>query len=387
MTMRTAGSKSRSRELPQSVLLGYANWCECDAAIPRAVEDGVNVLVWFNANLKQGPSGEPFVESCTEMQCVARTANALRASGHNVVHLISIGGWNAPHPSTAFDGEVWFKTWDLWNRRGMREYGWGGFDGFDWDVEGNDDPTSPYNTISLKTLDIMGTMSLAAKRNGYIVTMAPAQSYLDVGTSEFSLSLSQPPAVQWHQNFKYHGRNAYAYVLAKYGSRPDASEPTFDLVTLQLYEGWSSANYHISQDPAAHTAAGGIGLGEYLAQLIARMIDGWSVDFPETVTLVEASQSVAEMPSRIVSLLPSQIVIGFANGWAAADEAGKFLYVSPEQLGEALVRMRGGAPGTGVQVRGVGFWNIKDEGKSDRNGRPVTFARTLAQYMKKTFVP
>ena len=31
-------------------------------------------------------------------------------------HLITIGGWNGPHPDTSFTGEEWFHAWHAWNQ-------------------------------------------------------------------------------------------------------------------------------------------------------------------------------------------------------------------------------------------------------------------------------
>ena len=61
----------------------------------------------------------------------------------------------------------------------------------------------------------MGEMSQMAKRDGYFVTMAPAESYLDPTTSQFDLSLKHnyPEWESLQPNFHYHGRNSYAYML------------------------------------------------------------------------------------------------------------------------------------------------------------------------------
>lgn len=47
---------------------------------------------------------------------------------------------------------------------------------------------------------------------------------------------------EWHPEFKYHGLNCYALLLAKYGTSGD--QPTFDLVDIQLYESWAHAGKH-----------------------------------------------------------------------------------------------------------------------------------------------
>eukprot|EP00041_Stephanoeca_diplocostata_P018351 m.383972 g.383972 ORF g.383972 m.383972 type:complete len:153 (+) comp20985_c0_seq23:1308-1766(+) len=126
--------------------------------------------------------------------------------GMEVIHVVSIGGWNAPHPDVSLSGLDWWKIWQEWNEHTVARpaVGWHGFSGFDWDVEGNDDVDSPFNVFSLAELDLMGTMSVAAKRAGYLVAMAPAQSYLDSATSDFSLSVSYAPS--WKGDFPYHGK-------------------------------------------------------------------------------------------------------------------------------------------------------------------------------------
>ena len=75
-------------------------------------------------------------------------------------------------------------------------------------------------------------MSALAKRDGYLVAMAPAQSYLDAGTSDFSRHVNLPPREPWQPSFFYSGRNVYAYILAVYGT------DLFDFISIQLYEGW-----------------------------------------------------------------------------------------------------------------------------------------------------
>jgi len=55
------------------------------------------------------------------------------------VHLMSIGGWNAPHVTTDFSVEILWNALDNWNKKYIQtDKNWYGFDGFDWDIEGND---------------------------------------------------------------------------------------------------------------------------------------------------------------------------------------------------------------------------------------------------------
>ena len=47
------------------------------------------------------------------------------------------------------------------------------------------------------------------------------------------------PALHWHDEFLYAGRNTYAPLLALH--------PGWDFVSLQLYESWSAADYFLAE--------------------------------------------------------------------------------------------------------------------------------------------
>ncbi len=164
--------------LPERVIVGYANWNQCDETIIRAVEDGVNVVIWFSINLAvDGDTGRPTITNGPDMGCVAERVREMRDKGFtDVVHLISIGGWNSPHPDTSNPVEEVFAEWERWNNEFVArpDLGFYGFDGFDWDIEGNDTPSSQYNHFTVECLDLMGRMSQIAKSKGYVVAMAPA---------------------------------------------------------------------------------------------------------------------------------------------------------------------------------------------------------------------
>jgi chitinase len=54
------------------------------------------------------------------------------------------------------------------------------FDGVDWDLEGNDDRHAPTAHFAIETLNVMADFSVCAKNTlGLVVSMAPAESYLD----------------------------------------------------------------------------------------------------------------------------------------------------------------------------------------------------------------
>ena len=194
-----------ARTIPEKVILGYSDGA-CDAAITDVARDGVNVLMWSFINLN---GANRTVQAGVDLACVARVAKQLTGMGLETLHIVSIGGWDAPHPDTASgDGAAWFAAWDAWNRNvAANADGFAnGFDGFDWDLEGNDAPASPYNTFSAAALALVGDMSVAAKAAGYLVTMAPPQSYLDVSTGDFDLSLTHNDPT-YHADFRYFGHN------------------------------------------------------------------------------------------------------------------------------------------------------------------------------------
>ncbi len=230
----TAGGAGAS--LPDVILAGYASWGQCDQGLVEAARDGMNVLIWFSINLAKDDAGTAVITGPATGQeftdCVAAIVAQIEAEGLSLVHLVSIGGWNAPHPAAGISGAEFWAAWKHWNEHVVARpaVGWLGFSGFDWDIEGNDDPESPSNVFTMETLRSMGEMSVLAHAEDYLVAMAPAQSYLDYSTTKFSRSVAFAPHEPWQQDFFYHGRNTYGYLLAEYGSE------IFDFISIQLCE-------------------------------------------------------------------------------------------------------------------------------------------------------
>lgn len=167
--------------LPSKIIVGYANWGECDESLVQAVKDGVNVLIWFSVNLAVSPvTGKPIIQGGPDIDCVASVVQTIRQLNLETIHLMSIGGWDSPHPDTSNPAEDVYDAWNTWNTVTIArpDKGFYGFDGFDWDIEGNDDPNSPYNTFTVDCLNLMGQLSQISKMNGYIVSMAPAGKFL-----------------------------------------------------------------------------------------------------------------------------------------------------------------------------------------------------------------
>lgn len=274
------------------------------------------------------------------------------------VHLISIGGWNAPHPDTTNSAEAVYANWIEWNN--------GLFDGFDWDVEGNDDISSPYNHFTPECLDLMGKMSQLAKADGYIVSMAPAESYFDPTTSQFDhfLTHNYPEWETLQPNFHYHGHNTYSYLLYAYGTTIVSTDPaiisvaTFDFVSIQLYESYTHAVYNVS---VLNTPP-----EEYIQSYVTSVLNGWNISFPKDNYTIQSQ----------VILSQSQLVIGLANGWA---DGSKSLLVWPEQVEIAYEKLKS----KGTAPRGFMFWDIADEGRVvSGTNREMWMASGLNKFMK-----
>lgn len=373
--------------LPDKLVIGYCSWSQCDDKIISAVRNGVNVVIWFSLNLVG--DGVEWRDSPTP-ECVADIVQRIREldGGSKVVHLMSIGGWNSPHPDTMRSPQEVFLDLDRWNREVIArpDKGWLGFDGWDWDIEGNDDVDSKHNHFSKDCLDMMGIVAQCAKRHGYIFGMAPAESYLDPSTPLFDRSLRHdyPEWRELQPDFKYHGRNCYAFLLAKYGrttvgtvtaeeagagcledicgSSQAPTVSTFDFVTIQLYEGYSHAEYSLNvlkADPAA-----------YIVALVEQFQTGWSVEFGSDHELGFTTNAVT------VVVPPTQLVLGLANGWAGD---GKFYFLNADRLADVSARLRE----ANLPIRGFAFWNIQDEGMASKSdpSTPVYLARVLKEIL------
>ena len=91
---------------------------------------------------------------------------------------------------------------------------------------------------------------------------------------------------------------------------------TFDFVTIQLYEGYSHAEYNITQKQPPTPPA------EYLLRFVKSVLAGWDIDYSTDTDLNYPVQ-------RRMRLSQTQLVVGLANGWAGD---GKFLLIYPEEV-------------------------------------------------------
>lgn len=358
------------RTLPENLIVGYANWNECDDKLVTAVEDGVNVLIWFAINLLANETtGEPIVTGGPNLTCVKRVQAEIRAKNLPTIHLISVGGWDAPHPNTSNPVSSVYANWVAWNDEV--------FDGFDWDIEGNDDINSPNNILTLEALQLMGEMSQMAKRDGFVVSMAPAESYMDptFDTADGSLTHRYPEWDRLQPDFTYHGRNCYTYLLSAFGTSTVASPdgdilvPTFDFVSIQLYEGYSHLLYNTTEPSPSPSLRQKQSAIDYLVKLVPRLVNGFSVDL-----------MAFGLPTTVVSIPSTRLVLGFANGWA---DNSKFALIWPEVIGAAYALLEQ----DGIRPRGAMFWDIADEGMDtpdpmiDNISRPLWMARGMNSFL------
>eukprot|EP00041_Stephanoeca_diplocostata_P034845 m.1207568 g.1207568 ORF g.1207568 m.1207568 type:complete len:209 (+) comp24586_c0_seq96:2193-2819(+) len=204
-------------------------------------------------------------------------------------------------------------------------------------------------------MKVVGEMSQAAKADGYLVTMVPPESYLDPTLPGFDLSLLHAYP-EWHPEFKYHGLNCYALLLAKYGTT--GSQNTFDLVDIQLYESWAHAGYQIDVKM--------VPADEYLVEWIGKALKPFRVDF--------AQDPSVGLPSQALQISPSQLVVGFSAG--AGD--GKSVFIWPESVGVAWKALP-----KDLRPRGVMYWNMNlDGGTVNGTDEHCAFAQDFNSFLR-----
>ena len=350
--------------LPRGALIaGYAP--RCDENVTRAVEQGVNVIYWFAASLLyDSAQGGAYVSyGGPDLDCIASLSLSLRARGLETSHLLSVGGWDAPHVETNSSAAALHAAWRAWNRDVVARPGLErGFDGVDWDLEGNDDVASPYNFFTAAVLDAVGEFSVLEQAAGFAVSMVPPESYLDPTTEAFDQSLLHAYPDGWQPNFTYHGHNAYAYLLSRYGETAAPGRgrvPTFDVVLIQLYETYSHLTFNLTQL--------GQGAADYLETWVPRVVRGWHVDF--------GSCGNVSWPSADVRVPAERLLVGFGNAWTGG---AKNAYVQPADIGDAHERLRR----AGMAPRGYFFWSIPSEGDiPQRAAEPLFFAKGLNDFL------
>jgi chitinase len=283
----------------------------------QAVDSGVNVLIWSFFGYSEEEHEDPIIQSSLNLTCIRELRQSLTAT-----FLVSTGGWNGGHLNDKYTSQQLFDTWKSWSGDL--------FDGIDFDLEGNDNLSSPWNEFTVTCLDTMGTMSRLAKQDGYNISLAPPQSYLDFESSQFNrfVNLTRPTL---NADFEYYGANVYAYVMAQYGQY-------VDIVMIQLYESYSRAHFAVTQL--------GQSRAEYLRELVQSHVEhneSWFMHFEDDPTV--------GLPNQLVTVPLEKLVVGFANGWAW-NNPDRVLFVSPHDIPQAVVH----------KLRGFMIWTLNLEG-------------------------
>ncbi|KAL7465894.1 hypothetical protein ACHAXS_006199 [Conticribra weissflogii] len=354
------------------MMIGYAHNVQSGKA-EQAIEDGIDVLIWSFFHMHwDDEKHQAMIRTSLHLDGIRK----LRDKYDHVIHLAAFGGWNGPHPpvvstdvAKSLSGRMWCDVFIEFNK----SLGYL-FDGIDWDYEGHDDLKSETSKFSIETLDIMADFSIAAKEYGMIVSMAPAESYLDSTAilegldSKFSLELNLPPRA-WTSSeygasdedreliksagFSHAGRQCYAYVLAKAGIE------TFDWVSIQLYEAYSPFSHDISRKKIEQSQA--------LITRVNSLLDGY------TVTGIPPPLA----PEFKVKIPANKLVIGVANGWA--DDI-KFCRVTPNALRAAYDKTKEKYK---KGYLGIMFWTIEEEGNDD-NTRLAKMLHRVFGFDKKS---
>ena len=342
--------------------MGYASGRDYGKVRDAVVLDGVNVVIWAFIDVVPAADGRDgtvgSLRTDLDLGRVSSLILDLDAAGFShVVHLASLGGWNGPHLRRGLSAVDWVASWATSDASGI-------FHGIDWDFEGNDDRSSPGNYFDLDCLDGMGEISRLMKDDGYAVTMAPPQSYLNFGDPNFGRYVNATRDRGWHDDFGYFGNNVYAYLLDRYG-------PYIDLVSVQLYESYSDAAMSIHRDGSSpddylHSLVRGVAVAEDMS---------FPVDFGRDPALAGAG-------SRRVRMDLDKLVIGLANGWAVDSPDNKTLFVSAGDCRSAYMRLKYPEDDHGdITPRGFMFWTIDERG---RNG--VYLARGIGEFLHTVHV-
>ena len=354
------------RKIPDKVIIGYAT--TCNDKVKVAIRQGCNVIIWaFMELVKTGiecDDGTTAAETTPHkatlkgsfnLDCIRTFIQEMDSEGYDdTVHLIAFGGWNGPHVQPTSNSsnngfpnaQEWYDAWKS-NAGDI-------FHGIDWDPEGNDNLQSSTNYFTMASLDMMGDISMLAKQDGYVISMAPAQSYLDIENTSGNFSryvnLTDPTRQDrdspdhWHEEFLYFGCNVYTYLIAKYGSY-------IDLISIQFYESYSRAGLNTIH----HKIPQETYLFNYIQQCIVNTDQQYFVKFeqdPET-----------QLKNQHISIPLSKLVWGFANGWSTTmtDNPDKVVYFLPECIQAAYQNLIYWQ----MEPRGVMFWVIDEEGTND----------------------
>lgn len=332
---------------PDIMIAGYTDQAPPEQVL-NAVQDGANVLFWSFMELQEGKiTTKGLLQGNVTAEKVQPIHEGLVAMGRtDVIHMLSLGGWGVDHRSADSCGEqlctgaAYASSFRSWNADIMQNVpGFEGFAGIDWDLEGVNDLNSPFNLVKQEELQIILDMSDALSQD-FLVTMVPPQSYFDCRQPNFDLSLRHPATST--ASFHYHGWNTYAALYAK-------CPQCFDLVMVQLYEGWSRAGFDLFWDgDESNIGVDGWprngtedAMVDVLLQNMRCLVEGFDVDFGGFMGLGQER----------VALPADKVVIGLGQSWTARNF--KSPWFTGSAAGAAWCR---GLLGSTARARGFAYW-------------------------------
>ena len=80
----------------------------------RSARQGVNVVIWFAISLSSTPNGTVTISGGPPADCMAAVAKELDDQELPTTHLISVGGWDAPHLPSGLPGDELFDAFAAW---------------------------------------------------------------------------------------------------------------------------------------------------------------------------------------------------------------------------------------------------------------------------------
>jgi len=335
---------------PDIMVAGYTNQAK-PSQILGAVSQGANVLFWSFMELQGNEvTTKGLVQgSVTEEKIKPVHEGLVAANRADVLHILSIGGWGVQHNFSETcgvkqcNGTEYAASFRTWNDKLKSQIsGFPGFAGLDWDIEGVDKIGSPSNNFTWADYQIILDMSKDLQQD-FLVTMVPPQSYFNCAESHFDTSLEHAaePNVTYTKAFLNAGQNTYTVL---YALCPNC----FDLVMVQIYEGFSVAGYDLYWEGNASQAPSK-GSHQLMVEIIAKnmqcLTDGFTVDFGGYANL-----------SKMNIVVPAEkVVIGLGNGWTETTSPWyKFPFFEPSAASEAWCELAN-------RTRGFVYWDIADD--------------------------
>lgn len=334
--------------------------------VSLAVEKGLNVIFWSFIELNDNKVVKGVTSEYVNSVLQALPAESLGG----LSHFASIGGWSVAHNiagtcgDNACSGLEYAKSFRAYNEEMKANVsGFPGFAGIDWDYEGTDNKASPTNDFSMEVYELMLNMTQEL-HDDFLASLVPPQSYFNCQDPGFNSSLLFP--AESNPSFGYAGKNAYAVLYAKC---PDC----FDLVMVQLYEGYSLAGFDLYWDGnASNVGEPGFpreGTQDDMQRIVSQnmqcLVSGWEVAF----------NGYWGVESQKVTVPASKVVMGVGNGWAGPY---KFPFFSGTACGAAWCDGVTSANGA-EHVRGFAYWDIRDDDNTSSFVDEIHTAMTSCQ--------